>query len=165
MIAVLYVLGIGIAICSLQTNSIANAFTGVVKINPLIPGIVVTVLAYLVNIGGMKRLADASSIIVPFMVVTYFVVVTFIITTIIVCTLTAMAILMTGSLSSGQDGILLLQTAFYSVLRFFGSWMIFLAMFLFGFTTLLADMHYGEANLPYIFGDKAKVPFCSSYPV
>lgn len=238
VIAVLYVLGIGIAICSLQTNSIANAFTGVVKIKPLIPGIVVTVLAYLVNIGGMKRLADASSIIVPFMVVTYFVVVVFIIitnigsvpaifsaifegaftgraaiggvagwtvakafrngvarglfsndagngcaaimhasadvnhpvdqgllgmigtfiTTIIVCTLTAMAILMTGSLSSGQDGILLLQTAFYSVLRSFGSWIIFLAMFLFGFTTLLADMHYGEANLTYIFGDKAKVP-------
>lgn len=238
VIAVLYVLGIGIAICSLQTNSIANAFTGVVKINPLIPGIVVTVLAYLVNIGGMKRLADASSIIVPFMVVTYFVVVAFIIitnigsvpaifsaifegaftgraaiggvtgwtvakafrngvarglfsndagngcaaimhasadvnhpvdqgllgmigtfiTTIIVCTLTAMAILMTGSLSSGQDGILLLQTAFYSVLHSFGSWIIFLAMFLFGFTTLLADMHYGEANLTYIFGDKAKVP-------
>lgn len=84
----------------MQTNSIANAFTGVVKINPLIPGIVVTVLAYLVNIGGMKRLADASSIIVPFMVVTYFVVVVFIITTIIVCTLTAMAILMTGSLKA-----------------------------------------------------------------
>ncbi len=58
-----------------------------------------------------------------------------------------------------------LQTAFYSVLRSFGSWMIFLAMFLFGFTTLLADMHYGEANLTCIFGDKAKVPFCSSYPV
>jgi len=58
-----------------------------------------------------------------------------------------------------------LQTAFYSVLRSFGSWIIFQAMFLFGFTTLLADMHYGEANLPCIFGDKAKVPFCSSYPV
>ena len=31
--------------------------------------------------------------------------------------------------------------------------MIFLAMFLFGFTTLLADMHYGEANLPSSSGE------------
>lgn len=238
IIAILYVLGIGIAICSLQTNSIANAFTGVVKVNPIIPGILVTVLAYLVIVGEMKRLADASSIIVPFMVLTYFGVVLYIIatnftslptvfgaifegaftgkaaaggvigwtvanafrngvarglfsndagngcaaimhasadvrhpidqgllgmigtfiTTIIVCTLTAMAILLTGSLESGKDGILLLQTAFNSVLGIAGSWIVFIAMFLFGFTTLLADMHYGEANLTYIFKDKAKGP-------
>jgi AGCS family alanine or glycine:cation symporter len=238
LIAILYVLGIGIAISSLQTNSIANAFTGVVNVNPLIPGIVVTILAYLVIVGGMKRLADASSIIVPFMVITYFAVVMYIIitnitslpaifgsifegaftgkaavggvfgwtvanafrngvarglfsndagngcaaimhasadvrhpvdqgllgmigtfiTTIIICTLTAMAILMTGSLESGKDGILLLQAAFSSVLGAFGNWIVFIAMFLFGFTTLLADMHYGEANLTYIFKEKAKGP-------
>lgn len=238
LISILYVLGIGVAICSLQTNSIANAFTGVIHINPLIPGIIVVILAYLVNIGGMNRLTDVASLIVPFMVLTYFVVVAFIIitnitnvpavfaeilkdafsaraaiggaggwtvanafrngvargmfsndagngcaaimhasadvkhpidqgmlgmvgtfiTTIVVCTLTAMAILMTGSLGSGKDGILLLQTAFNSVLKNFGNWIIFLAMFLFGFTTLLADMHYGEANLKYIFKEKSSIP-------
>lgn len=31
-------------------------------------------------------------------------------------------------------------------------------MFLFGFTTLLADMHYGEANITYIFKEKDKLP-------
>lgn len=238
VIAVLYVLGIGFSICSLQTNSIANAFTGVVKINPLVPGVIVVILAFMVNVGGMKRLTDASSIIVPFMVIVYFVVVAFIIitniqnipavfatifkgaftgravvggvggwtvanafrngvargmfsndagngcaaimhasadikhpveqgmlgmvgtfiTTIIVCTLTAMAILMTGALSSGNDGIQLLQTAFGSAIGSIGSWIIFLAMFLFGFTTLLADMHYGEANITYIFKEKDKLP-------
>lgn len=238
VIAILYVLGIGFAICSLQTNSIANAFTGVVNINPLIPGVIVVILAFLVNVGGMKRLTEASSVIVPFMVIVYFVVVAFIIithiqnipsvfatifkgaftgkavvggvggwtvanafrngvargmfsndagngcaaimhasadvkhpvdqgllgmvgtfiTTIIVCTLTAMAILMTGALGSGNDGINLLQTAFGSAIGSVGSWIIFLAMFLFGFTTLLADMHYGEANLTYIFREKDKLP-------
>lgn len=238
VIAILYVLGIGFAICSLQTNSIANAFTGVININPLIPGVIVVILAFLVNVGGMKRLTEASSVIVPFMVIVYFVVVAFIIitniqnipsvfatifegaftgkavvggvggwtvanafrngvargmfsndagngcaaimhasadvkhpvdqgllgmvgtfiTTIIVCTLTAMAILMTGALGSGNDGINLLQTAFGSAIGSVGSWIIFLAMFLFGFTTLLADMHYGEANLTYIFKEKDKLP-------
>lgn len=237
-ISLLYVLGIGIAIASIQTNSIANAFTGVVDINPIIPGIIVVILAFLVTVGGMKRLANVSTFIVPFMVIVYFAIVLFIvvinlsylptvfgaifesaftgksaiggvvgwtvaeafrngvargmfsndagngaaaimhasadvkhpvdqgflgmigtfITTIIICTATAMAILMTGSLESGQDGILLLQSAFASVLGNLGSWIVFLAMFLFGFTTLLADIHYGESNLTYIFRDKKKIP-------
>lgn len=238
LISFLYVLGIGIAIASIQTNSIANAFTGVVDVHPIIPGIVVVILAFLVTIGGMKRLTNVSTFIVPFMVIVYFSVVLYIviinfsyiptifggifesaftgksavggvvgwtvaeafrsgvargmfsndagngaaaimhasadvkhpvdqgflgmigtfITTIIICTATAMAILMTGSLESGQDGILLLQTAFGSVLGNLGSWIVFFAMFLFGFTTLLADIVYGESNLTYIFKDKKKVP-------
>lgn len=238
VMSVLYVLGIGMAVCSLQTNSIANAFTGVMKINPIVPGIIVVVIAFVINIGGMERLTKTSSVIVPFMVMIYFAVVLFIIimnityvprvfaliiqgaftgravvggvggwtvanafrqgvargmfsndagngcaaimhasadvehpvdqgmlgmigtfiTTIIVCTLTALAILMTGALGTGQDGILLLQAAFESVLHQFGNWIIFIAMVLFGFTTLLADMHYGEANITFIFKDKAKLP-------
>ncbi|MFC5589632.1 alanine/glycine:cation symporter family protein [Sporosarcina soli] len=238
IISFLYVLGIGIAIASIQTNSIANAFTGVVNIHPIIPGIIVVILAFLVTIGGMQRLANVSTFIVPLMVVVYFSVVLYIviinfayiptifgaifesaftgksavggvvgwtvaeafrsgvargmfsndagngsaaimhasadvkhpvdqgflgmigtfITTIIICTATALAILMTGSLESGQDGILLLQTAFGSVLGSLGSWIVFFAMFLFGFTTLLADMHYGESNLTYIFKEKKKIP-------
>ncbi|MDI2588337.1 amino acid carrier protein [Psychrobacillus sp. NEAU-3TGS] len=241
LISLLYVFGIGIAIASIQTNSIANAFTGVVNINPIIPGIIVVILAFLVTIGGMKRLVNVSTFIVPFMVFVYFSVVLYIviinityiptifdaifesaftgksavggvvgwtvaeafrsgvargmfsndagngsaammhasadvkhpvdqgflamigtfITTIIICTATALAILMTGSLESGQDGILLLQTAFGSVLGNLGSWIVFLAMFLFGFTTLLADMRYGESNLTYIFKDKKKYPILS----
>lgn len=238
VMAILYVLGIGIAICSLQTNSIANSFTGVINVNPIIPGIIVTALAFIVNIGGTERLTKVSSVIVPFMVIIYFAVVFFIIitnfrmipavfsqifagaftgravvggvggwtvaaafrqgvargmfsndagngcaaimhasadvkhpvdqgmlgmvgtfiTTIIVCTLTALAVLMTGALGSGKEGIQLLQVAFDSVLHSFGNWIICIAMVLFGFTTLLADMHYGEANLAFIFKDKAKVP-------
>ncbi len=238
IIAILYVFGIGFSICSLQTNSIANAFTGVVDINPLIPGIIVVILALIVSIGGIKRLTKASSLIVPFMVIFYFIIVVFIIvthyqnipsvfatiidgaftgravvggiggwavaaafrngvargmfsndagngcaaimhasadvkhpvdqgllgmvgtftTTIIVCTLTAMAILMTGAIESGNDGIVLLQTAFNSAVGPVGSWVVFLAMFLFGFTTLLADMHYGEANISYIFKERDRLP-------
>jgi alanine or glycine:cation symporter, AGCS family len=238
LISFLYVLGVGIAIASIQTNSIANAFTGVMDINPLIPGILVVILAFAVIIGGMKRLTNASSFIVPIMATVYFSVVLFIVisnftfipavlgsifesafsfssvaggivgwtvveafqhgvargmfsndagngtaaimhasadvkhpvdqgflamigtfvTTIIICTATAMAILMTGSLESGENGILLLQTAFSSVIGNLGSWIVFLAMFLFGFTTLIADMRYGESNLTYIFKRKNKIP-------
>lgn len=238
LMAILYVFGVGIAISSLQTNSIANAFSGVVDINPIIPGIVVVILAYIIIIGGIKRLSDVASLVVPFMVIVYFAIVLYIlvaniaiipsifasifksaftgkaamggvigwtvadafrngmarglfsndagngcaaimhasadvkhpidqgllgmtgtfITTIIVCTCTALAILLTGSLESGNDGILLLQTAFNSVLGSFGSWIVFFAMFLFGFTTLLADIYYGEANLTYIFKEKDKGP-------
>lgn len=238
IMSMLYVLGVGIAIASIQTNSIANAFTGVVDMNPIIPGIIVVVLAFAVIIGGMQRLANVSSFIVPGMVVIYFIIIAYIvlsnvtfvptvfatifesafnprsafggvlgwtiaeafrngvargmfsndagngvaaimhasadvkhpveqgflgmigtfITTIIICTATALAILMTGALESGQDGILLLQTAFGKALGEFGSWVIFFAMFLFGFTTLIADIHYGESNLTYIFKHKNKIP-------
>ena len=79
IISFLYVLGIGIAIASIQTNSIANAFTGVVNIHPIIPGVIVVILAFLVTIGGMQRLANVSTFIVPLMVIVYFSVVLYIV--------------------------------------------------------------------------------------
>ncbi|MGN0096092.1 MAG: alanine/glycine:cation symporter family protein [Corynebacterium sp.] len=238
VIAVLYILGVGIAIASVQTSSIANAVTGVTDINPLIPGLIVIALAGLVTIGGAKRLASVSNLIVPFMAVGYISIVTFIVlinitnlpaviiliaesafspaatlggvggwtimeafrhgmtrglfsndagngaaammhaaadvkhpvqqgllgmigtfvTTILICSATAFAILMTGVISTGEDGINLLQEAFNSGIGDTGRWMILGAMFLFGFTTLLADLFYGETNIRFIFRDKAKWP-------
>jgi AGCS family alanine or glycine:cation symporter len=80
------------------------------------------------------------------------------VTTIVICSATAFAILMTGVLSTGEDGINLLQEAFSSGLGDAGRWVVLGAMFLFGFTTLLADLFYGETNLRYIFRKKAKLP-------
>lgn len=238
VIAILYILGVGIAIASIQTSSIASAVTAVVDINPLIPGLVVIALAGLVTVGGVKRLADVSNFIVPFMAIGYLAVVGFIVivnitdlpaviativqaafnpaaaiggvggytimeafrhgtarglfsndagngaaammhaaadvkhpvqqgmlgmlgtfvTTIVICSATAFAILMTGVLPTGEDGINLLQEAFSSGLGDAGRWVVLGAMFLFGFTTLLADLFYGETNLRYIFRKKAKLP-------
>ena len=71
IISILYILGIGVAIVSLQTNSIANSFSMIVNIDPLIPGVIVLILTALVIVGGVKRLADTSSLIVPFMALGY----------------------------------------------------------------------------------------------
>ena len=48
-------------------------------------------------------------------------------------------------------GIQLTQAAFASSFGDFGRWIVFLAMFLFGYTTLLADIYYGEVNMLWLF--------------
>ena len=238
VISVLYILAIGMAIASMQTHSIANAFANVVAINPIFPGIAVIILTGLVIVGGAKRLVDVSSLIVPFMAIAYILIVLFIIftnisllpsmfvlivksafttqaavggvvghtvmqafrngiarglfsndagngagailhstaevkhpveqgflgmvgtfiTTCIICSMTAFAILFTGALSSGAEGINLLQEAFYNAIGISGRWIVFLAMFLFGFTTLLGDIFIGESNIIYIFKEKSRTP-------
>lgn len=236
--AFFYIIGVGLCIAFMQTNSIAQALTGVSNINPLYIGIVITIIAAIVTIGGVKRLTDISSKIVPVMAGLYILAVLFIlitniievpamladifkgafgikqvfaglggytimqafrfgvarglfsndagngiagimhasadvkhpaeqgflgmfgtfVTTIIICTLTAFAIMLTGVLGNGSDGIVLVQDAFQSQLGNIGRWMIFFAMLMFGFTTLIADLFYGETNVLLIFKDKAKIP-------
>lgn len=236
--AFFYVIGVGLCIAFMQTNSIAQALTGVSNINPLYIGIVITIIAAIVTIGGVKRLTDISSKIVPLMAGLYILAVLFIlitnitkvpamladifkgafgikqsfaglggytimkafrfgvarglfsndagngiagimhasadvkhpaeqgflgmfgtfVTTIIICTLTAFAIMLTGVLGNGSDGIVLVQDAFQSQLGNIGRWMIFFAMLMFGFTTLIADLFYGETNIFLIFKDKNKIP-------
>lgn len=236
--AFFYVIGVGLCIAFMQTNSIAQALTGVSSINPLYIGIVITIIAAMVTIGGVKRLTDISSKIVPVMAGLYILAVLFIlitnitkvptmladifkgafgikqafaglggytimqafrygvarglfsndagngiagimhasadvkhpaeqgflgmfgtfVTTIIICTLTAFAIMLTGVLGNGSDGIVLVQDAFQSQLGNIGRWMIFFAMLMFGFTTLIADLFYGETNILLIFKDKNKIP-------
>lgn len=238
IISFFYVLGIGIFVASLQTNSIANAFSGVVNVNPIIPGIAVIALTAVVTVGGVKRLADFSSRVVPFMALAYITVTLYIvisnitmvptmfvlifksafsaqaavggvvghtvmqafrngiarglfsndagngaagtlhaaadvkhpidqallammgtfIATCIICSCTAFAILLSGSLETDKVGINLLQEAFYITMGPVGKWVVFGAMFLFGFTTLLADVFFGESNLIYIFREKSKTP-------
>jgi alanine or glycine:cation symporter, AGCS family len=227
---------IGMFIASIQTNSIASAFTGVVDINPLIPGVVVVILTGIVIVGGVKRLVDFSTLIVPFMALsfialTFYIVITNItavpavfgliiksaftgeaaaggvigatvmeafrygmarglfsndagngvagtmhasadvkhpieqsflamlgtfITTIIICSCTAFAMLLTDVLGTGKEGVNLLQEAFNVSMGTFGKWVVFGAMFLFGFTTLLADVFYGETNIRYVFKKNPK---------
>ena len=236
--AFFYIIGVGLCIAFMQTNSIAQALTGVSNINPIYIGIVITIIAAIVTIGGVKRLTDISSKIVPVMAGLYILAVLFIlitnitevpamladifkgafgikqvfaglggytimqafrfgvarglfsndagngiagimhasadvkhpaeqgflgmfgtfVTTIIICTLTAFAIMLTGVLGNGSDGIVLVQDAFQSQLGNIGRWMIFFAMLMFGFTTLIADLFYGETNVLLIFKDKAKIP-------
>lgn len=234
--ALVTVFAIGFCIAMLQNNSIASAVTGVVDISPWIPGILVTVLAAVIVLGGVKRITDTASFIVPFMAITYIVITIIIIithlpevpgmfatifksaftlkaaaggavgytikeavrngvarglfsndagnggaaamhasakvkhpanqgfaamfgtflTTIIICTCSGFAILLTGVLDSGQDGVNLVQGAFASILGTFGTYFVLLITFLFCFTTLIADLFYGEVGIRYLFKKKEK---------
>ena len=80
------------------------------------------------------------------------------ITTCVICSFTAFAILSTNVLPTGYEGINLLQEAFYTSMGVSGRWIVFLAIFLFAFTTLLADIYYGEVNIVYIFKKKSNIP-------
>ena len=217
------------AIASMQTHSIVNVFSSVIKINPIIPDIVV-ILVETVIIGGARRLVDVSSFIVPFFAVTYILIVSYIIiiniklfpammilivksafttqvavgnvirhtimstfrnetarglfsndagnsfiatihatadakhpveqgflgiigtfiTTCIICSMTGFTILFTGVLSTKAEGSNLLQETFHNAIGFSRRWIVFFAMVLFGFTTLLADVFVDETNIIYI---------------
>lgn len=72
-------------------------------------------------------------------------------TTIVICTCTGLSILLTGVLDSGQQGVNLVQSAFSKVMGPAGSWFVLLITILFCFTTLIADMFYGEIGVRYLF--------------
>ena len=197
-LAILYsfsiLVGIGFFYCMIQSNSISVALTGVAPVSPLFAGILLLILVALVIFGGIKRLSEVASYIVPFMALGYLLMAGYtvkqafrygvarglfsndagngtapsmhatavvphpvnqgfaamlgtFITTIIICSCTAFCILLSNQLGSGETGIALTQLAFESNLGSIGRWIVFLAMFLFGFTTLLADIYYGEVNL------------------
>lgn len=76
------------------------------------------------------------------------------VTTIIVCSCTVFCILLSGALNGSLTGIQLTQAAFSSSFGDLGYWLVAAAMFLFGYTTLLANMYYGEVNTRYLFPDK-----------
>lgn len=239
--AIFYIMGVGLCIAFMQSNSISQAFTGVVDANPIIPGIIVAIAAAIITIGGVKRLTDFSSRVVPIMAGAYVLVVLLIVitnisrfpqvlglifksafsaqaalgglvghtvmdafrhgvarglfsndagngiagimhaaadvdhpaeqgflgmfgtfvTTIIICSLSAFALLMTGVVgdpSTGDAGITLVQDAFQSIIGMPGRWLVFFAMLMFGFTTLIADLFYGESNIILIFKDKHIIP-------
>ena len=232
----LMIFSVGFCVAMIQSNSIASSVNMVAPVQPIIPGILIALLTGLVAFGGVKRLSDVSSFVVPFMAIGYILVTLYIIlthlgqlpgviatifrcafsveavgggvvgytikeafrngvarglfsndagngaaagmhasaevkhpvtqgfcamlgtflTTIIICSCTAFAILLTGATQTGLDGINLTQAAFASVLGPAGTWIVMLAMVLFGFTTLLADVYYGEINVKYVFGEKRK---------
>ncbi|HAX9857505.1 TPA: sodium:alanine symporter family protein [Escherichia coli] len=80
-------------------------------------------------------------------------------TTIIVCSCTAFTILLTGALGSGQTGVELTQTAFSLGVGDWGKHVVFVAMLLFGFKSVIADIYYGEVNLRWIIDKKSVTQF------
>ncbi|MBL1379139.1 alanine/glycine:cation symporter family protein [Zobellella iuensis] len=78
--------------------------------------------------------------------------------TIIVCSITGLAIIVTGSWTSGEAGASLTTLAFSSAIPG-GQYIVAIALAVFAFTTILGWSFYGEKCVQYLFGIKAIVPF------
>ncbi len=74
--------------------------------------------------------------------------------TIVVCTMTALVILVTGALASGENGAALSVLAFSRGLPGLGAFIVTFGLVVFAFTTLLAWSYYGERCTEYLFGLK-----------
>ncbi|MBU3877076.1 sodium:alanine symporter family protein [Faecalicatena sp. AGMB00832] len=69
--AVLIILALGFMGNAVQSNSIGDAFHGAFGINPIIVGVIIAILAFLIFAGGIKRIASVTEKIVPIMALFY----------------------------------------------------------------------------------------------
>lgn len=76
--------------------------------------------------------------------------------TLVICTCTAFIILVSGKYDCGKDGILLTAEAMESEIGVMGRYFITAAIFLFAFSTIIANSFYGETNIRFI--TKRKMP-------
>jgi len=72
--------------------------------------------------------------------------------TLVICTCTAFIILLSGLYTNGEDGIILTGHAMEHHLGSFGGWFLLAAIFLFAYSTIIANYFYGETNVRYITG-------------
>ncbi len=111
--------GIG---CMVQSNSIAGMMKSTFGINPLISGIVMTILTGLVVLGGLKSIARVCEVLVPFMAIFY----------VIGC----IVLLCIGYKTVGNAAMTILKTAFTGQAALGG----------FVGSTLIMAMRYGVAR-------------------
>jgi AGCS family alanine or glycine:cation symporter len=78
--------------------------------------------------------------------------------TLVVCSVTALAILTTGALATGETGAALTTAAFNQGLPVAGGLIVALSIILFAYSTILGWCYYGEKCLEYLLGEKA-VPY------
>ena len=69
--AVLIIFALGFMGNAVQSNSIGDAFHGAFGINPVIVGVIIAILAFLIFAGGIKRIASVTEKIVPIMALFY----------------------------------------------------------------------------------------------
>ena len=79
--------------------------------------------------------------------------------TLIVCTMTALVILVTGVMTTGQTGAELTTSAFSSALPGAGGYLVLIAIAFFAYTTMITWNFYGEKSWEYLFGRKVIVPY------
>ena len=74
--------------------------------------------------------------------------------TLVICTCTAFIIIISGKYDCGKDGILLTAEAIESEVGSIGRYFITAAIFLFAYSTIIANYFYGETNLRFISSKK-----------
>ncbi|MBR5101716.1 MAG: alanine:cation symporter family protein [Muribaculaceae bacterium] len=72
LFAVLITLTFGLSYNSIQSNTICSAMNEAFGFDPFITGVVIAAVALVIVFGGIRRIANVSSIIVPFMAIGYF---------------------------------------------------------------------------------------------
>ncbi len=77
--------------------------------------------------------------------------------TLVICSCTAFIILLSGKHDCGKDGILLTSEALSVHIGSFGKYFISAAIFLFAYSTIIANYFYGETNIRFITGKKWSV--------
>lgn len=70
--------------------------------------------------------------------------------TLVICTCTAAIILLAGNYADGQDGILLTADALELTVGKAGRYYLVAAIFLFAYSTIIANCFYGETNVRFI---------------
>lgn len=78
--------------------------------------------------------------------------------TIVVCSITGLAIVVSGSWTSGETGAALTSLAFATAVPN-GEYIVAVALAVFAFTTILGWSFYGEKCVEFLFGVKAIIPF------
>jgi AGCS family alanine or glycine:cation symporter len=79
--------------------------------------------------------------------------------TLVVCTMTALVILVTGAIETGENGADLTSTAFSTGLPGPGGYVIIIAIAFFAYTTMLTWNFYGEKSWEYLFGRRVVMPY------
>jgi len=74
-------------------------------------------------------------------------------------TISAMTILLTGAWLSGRTSTAAVALAFDAAIPGAGGYLVAVAVFLFGYTTLIGWAYYGEQFLEYIFGPGVVMPY------
>ena len=70
--------------------------------------------------------------------------------TLVICTCTAFIIILSGLFEGNDDGIILTSRAMSHHLGNMGSWYLTACIFLFAYSTIIANYFYGEANIRFI---------------
>lgn len=74
--------------------------------------------------------------------------------TLVICTCTAFVIILSGMYDNGHDGIILTGDAMQHFLGDFGKFYLTASIFLFAYSTIIANYFYGETNIRFISGNR-----------